>query len=400
MASQNASFPLESVTVEGTLVPQAVVLEMADLRLAAPIDKDGIEQACRKLQQTGLFASISYRYAPGRNKGFALALTLTDQAPLMPAAIDVPGVNEDEVWQWLRARFGRFDRQVPEADAAQQFLAAEIERHIGGGMRGQRLETRLESDLATRKTTLSFQPAALPCIQSITFTGNSAVPAGVLDSALNKVVAGSGYTERRFAAAIEYNLRPAYEARGFYRARFVPRVLQRSNEEVSLGVDIAEGAPYKLRNVELAGENLPVAQLMALAGFPKGKLANWKQIQEGLWEMEKALKRAGYFTAAATPERSYDDAAHLLDLRIQVRTGPLHHFGRLLVTGLSPLLEGRARKLWEMKPGDPYDYAYPQDFFQTFSRSVDFRTFRRYDALVQKGTGEHVIDVNLVFETQ
>jgi hypothetical protein len=79
--SQNAVFPLESVTIEGSAIPRSVILEIAGLRVASPIDKAGIEQACKGLQESGLFASISYRYASGAHNGYALTLILADQTP-------------------------------------------------------------------------------------------------------------------------------------------------------------------------------------------------------------------------------------------------------------------------------------------------------------------------------
>src|SRR4249920_747828 len=81
-AAQDVVIPLESVATEGSTIPAAVVLEMAGLKLDEPIDKAGIEQACQKLQESGLYASISYRYAPGPKKGYVLTLVLADQAPL------------------------------------------------------------------------------------------------------------------------------------------------------------------------------------------------------------------------------------------------------------------------------------------------------------------------------
>src|SRR5437763_830676 len=138
--------------------------------------------------------------------------------------------------------------------------------------------------------------------------------------------------------------------------------------------------------------------MSSAAKFPRGRLANWKQIQEGIWEMEKVVKRTGFFEAAASPDRSYDDGAHVLELRIRVEKGPLYHFGEVRITGLSPDLVDRAKRLWKPKAGEPYDYAYPNDFFQAFSRTVDFRNYRKYDAVAHKGTGDHVMDINLVFE--
>jgi len=396
--SQDAGHLLESIAIDGTSIPRPVVLEVSGLRAAAPIDESGIKQACKKLQESGLFSSIAYRYAPGKKNGYALTLTLTDQTPLVAATIDVPGADENEAWLWLSTKFQRFQRQVPQTDGAQQFLALELERHIGGAMRGQHMTVRMETDFRTRRMSLSFQPEVLPRTQSVVFTGNQAVAAGELSPVLNKVVANSEYTDRRFASALELNLRPVYEEHGFYRVQFTPGRPQWSDAGVSVSVAIAEGPAYQLGNVEIVGDDLPVDAMLSAAKFPGGKLANWRMIQNGIWEMEKIVKRTGFFEAAASPDRSYDDAARLLNLRIRLAKGPLYHFGEVHFIGLNPELESKARGLWKAKPGDPYDYAYPNDFLQAFSRTVDLRRFRKYDATEQKGIGDHVMDVNLVFQ--
>jgi len=58
---------------------------------------------------------------------------------------------------------------------------------------------------------------------------------------------------------------------------------------------------------------------------------------------------------------------------------------------------GRLR-LWHPKPGDPYDYDYPHEFFQAFSRVADLRSFRSFNVVTQQGAGDHVMDMKLVFE--
>jgi outer membrane protein assembly factor BamA len=399
-ASQNAAFPLESVTIEGSSIPQSQILDITGLRIASPIDKAGMEKACQALQESGLFASVTYRYAPGPKKGYALTLILADQTLLSAAAIDVPGVDEDEVWKWLVAKFNRFDRQVPQPGAAQEYLAGQIEQHLASHMRGRHLTVRMETDLGSRKVTLSFQPEVLPRVQSVSFTGNQAVTSAELGMVLNPIVVNGEYTDRRFAQAVELNLRDVYEQHGLYRVRLAPGRPEWTDPGVSVSVAITEGAPYQLGKVELIGENLPVDGMLAAARLPNGKLANWKQIQEGIREMEKVVKRTGFFQASASPDRDYDDTAHMLNLRIRVAKGPLYRFGEVRITGLSPELQERARRMWRPRPGDPYDYAYPSEFFQAFSHIVDFRNFRKFNAVAQKGTGDRVMDINLVFETR
>ena len=87
----------------------------------------------------------------------------------------------------------------------------------------------------------------------------------------------------------------------------------------------------------------------------------------------------------------------MLNLQLRVEKGPLYHVGEVRFTGLNPDLEARARQLWKPKAGDPYDFLYPQEFFQAFSRAVELRN-SRFHAATQKGAGDHVIDINLVFE--
>ncbi len=138
--------------------------------------------------------------------------------------------------------------------------------------------------------------------------------------------------------------------------------------------------------------------MLKAAKFRKGEVANWTEIQNSIWELEKPVKRIGYLNAAASPQRILHDDTSVLDLKISVFLGPLFRFGQLQVAGLTPNLEAQARKIWTLKAGDPFDYDYPKDFFRAFFASVDSRQFNKYGLKMQKGAGENVMDFALVFE--
>lgn len=53
-----------------------------------------------------------------------------------------------------------------------------------------------------------------------------------------------------------------------------------------------------------------------------------------------------------------------------------------------------------MQPGDPFDYAYPNEFSQAFFHIVDARQFKKFSPKTQKGEGDHVTDVTLSFEAK
>jgi outer membrane protein assembly factor BamA len=164
-----------------------------------PINKEGIETGCKKLEESGLFQDVSYRYAPGPQRGYVVTLSLVDQKKLTDAAIDIPGADEEQSWGWFTSKFPSFDHKVPDVPAAQDFLARQLEQHAGTALAGQHLVSRLEQEFTPRpRMIVSFQPEKLPSIASMSFTGQETLTAGQLDAILQKVIAGQGYTDRKF----------------------------------------------------------------------------------------------------------------------------------------------------------------------------------------------------------
>lgn len=396
--AQNGSFPLESVILEGTGLSHDAVLEISGLRIGAAVDKTAIESGCAKLKDSGLFESISYRYAPGPKRGYVITLMLEDQKRLSDAVIDFPGVDEDKLWRWLASLYPPFNRKVPGNDAAQELFSRKLADHAKVELDGQRVVARMESDLMRRKTIVSFQPETLPRIAAMNFTGQRELKSEELVGLLQKITTDQGYTDRHFRDLVEMNLRRAYEEHGMYRVKFPKIDAQKTGAgAVVVTTAIEEGSKYTLGDVEFAGNNLPVEAMLKAAHFNRGQTANWTDIQRAIWEAEKPVKRTGYLDAAARPERIFRDDQHVLDLKIAFFLGPLYRFGQLQMKGLTPTLEAQARKLWKLQPKDTYDYACPGEFLRAFLQSVDARQFKKYDVRTQK-LADNVMDVTLVFE--
>jgi outer membrane protein assembly factor BamA len=401
LSGQEKSFPLEDVKISGSQVPTSVVLEIGGLKLGAGINKAGIEEACQKLGQSGIFEAVSYHYESGPKHGYLVTLELADPHKMVDAAIDVPGADENALWTWIASQFPKFQHRVPQSDEAQQYLAGAIEKKLGGTLNGQRLVTRLEQDFAKGgRPLLSFQPEKLPHIDAMNFVGQSRLPADQLNKLMQNVVGNDGYIDRHFRMLVEQNLRMAYEQHGMFKAQFPTIRAQAVNPAaVTVATTIVEGPQYKLANVEFVGENLPTEAMLAAAEFKKGEVANWTQIQEGIWRTELPLRRTGYSDAVSQSERVLDDANQTLVVKISFFKGPLYHFGQVTFVGLSPDLEAKARKIWKMESGDPYDLMYPSDFLRAFSKVVDLRSFKLKER-VEPGPGDHLKNVTLVFESK
>jgi outer membrane protein assembly factor BamA len=398
--AQNPSFPLESVSVEGTSLSKDVVLDLAGLHIGAAVDKAAMEAASQKLSESGMFESVSYSYGPGTKQGYALALKIADPRSPFTATIDIPGVNDDELWRWLTSRFSWLDHKVPANEAGQQFVAKKLEEHLSTTLEGHHIVGRLETVLTPGgKSTISFQPDLLPRIAAMSFTGQSQLTSQELIGLIPKDVREQGYTDRMFRRAVELNIRRAYEERGMYRVRFPSITAHReSGWSVSVTTSVEEGAKFTLGDVQIVGDKLPVDAMLNAAKFRKGEIANWTEIQNSIWELEKPVKRIGYLHASAKPERILHDEQHVLDVKIQFNLGTFYTFGQLRITGLTPNLEAKARKIWGLTPGAVFDYDYPRDFFRDFFRAVDSREFKKFNVSMLTGSGENVMDFLLTFE--
>ncbi len=274
--AQGNHYPLESVTLNGTALPESTVLDIAGLHIGAPLDKSEIEQACQKLNESGLFTALNCHYAAGPNHGYALTLGLTDQTALIEASIDVPGADEEEAWRWLTARYPPFDHKVPVDDTAQRFLADALQQHLKASLNGQPILPRMESDLTSSKPLVSFQPETLPKITSITFTGKHTLTSTDLMRLAGRSLLGQGFAPYRFRQILDTNIRPAYEDRGMYPVRFSSISLARSSPAaVAVTVAIDEGPVFTLGDVQLEGENLPVSAMLKSANLNKGQVVGW-----------------------------------------------------------------------------------------------------------------------------
>ena len=116
-----------------------------------------------------------------------------------------------------------------------------------------------------------------------------------------------------------------------------------------------------------------------------------------MWHTETALKRTGYKDAVSLPERVLDDANQTLLVKIAYRKGPLYRFGEIAFLGLTPDLEAKARQVWKMKSGAPYDFMYWGDFLQELGKKTDLRGFKNFKPTEEAGVGENVRNLTLLF---
>lgn len=379
-----------SIHVEGnSRLPAAGVVGAAGLKTGGEASQADLEAACARLVDTGLFVSANYRYVPARDRdkpAIDVTLVVVESTDLRPARVQIPGVEEESVWDWMPQHEPLVTRGLPANEAAEATYIRAIERFMAQRLgRQEKVIVKLAVDLRTGAQYSMFRPEVLPKVAALRFEGVQALPVAELEKALGKVALGSEFTEQDFREWVAYNLPPLYDTVGHLRVTF-PRVSVEPNASGGLTVTttVEEGAVYRLDAFEVAGESLPPG-LEKLIDLKPGDVVNWQTVVTGERAIASVLRRSGYLDAASHLGRTLDDQKHLARITVTLRKGKRFRMGELRLTGLDPQSEARNRARWPLPPGAPLNLDAVHAFRWEFSsgsriRKIESRLERHADS--------------------
>ncbi len=124
---------IRRIVVEGTRLPTLSVIRLAEIKAGDEVDFPKLQKALHKVTQTGLINSIDFEYEslPDKETDVILHLICTDAKPLAKASIQIPKVNEDDVWAWLSEQADPlFTRELPATEAAIGLYSRWITKYI------------------------------------------------------------------------------------------------------------------------------------------------------------------------------------------------------------------------------------------------------------------------------
>ena len=381
-------------------VPAAAVLAVSGLRVGQTFARKDLDGAVQKLLDTGFFATVNYRYVPktaGGAAGYAVTVQVSEEPAHAPAVLDIPGLEEERLWQQLKSADGLIDKQMPDNERVTAYYKQALEDLLRKSNRPEEIVVKTEVDLQTGKTVTVFRPAHLPKIAGIHFEGNRALTTPALEAAMAKVAIGQEYTERDFHHMLESNLRPLYEELGRLTVAF-PRLTMAGagDAAVTVTAEIDEGPVWRLGKVELKGEALPAAPMREAAQFAEGAPANWKQLLASIHNMEQVLKRDGYIAVSSKPVRSFHDSGQVVDVTVEVRKGRQFLFGEMHIDGLGPDDRQRLAGLWTLPGGAPMNELYTAEFLRSVLPSLKGK-FTKVGSSLRPRPGTNVVDVTITF---
>jgi hypothetical protein len=153
---------IERLTVQGSRLNPASVRFLSGLRPGMKVNEAAVRKAAQRIADSGLVKNVAYQYQSlSSERSVALEFTITDELPLLPATIEIPDVDAEDVWAYLRGIDAVFTRELPRTQQAIAFYTRYIERFFASQKRVLRVAAVITADESGNASGIVFVPASL-----------------------------------------------------------------------------------------------------------------------------------------------------------------------------------------------------------------------------------------------
>jgi hypothetical protein len=153
---------IERFKIEGSRFEESSVRMLTGLRIGQEINEAILRKAIERMTDSGLVKSVDYSYESASSPtSVLLELTIADETPLLPASIQLPGVEAENVWAYLKGIDPLFTRELPRTQKALAFYIRYIERYLFTLKRQDKIATVITANDAGEANGVVFVPASL-----------------------------------------------------------------------------------------------------------------------------------------------------------------------------------------------------------------------------------------------
>src|SRR5947208_3242728 len=138
-------WPIETLSVEGNHnYSKEQVLAVAGLKIGQVAGKEEFEAAQKRLEATGAFETVGYRFAPGANSlGYAASFQVVEVEPVYPVRFEELGVPAPEVEAWLRQKQPLFAPKIAGTKAVLDRYVESIQQLLAARSRPEKIVGKL-----------------------------------------------------------------------------------------------------------------------------------------------------------------------------------------------------------------------------------------------------------------
>ncbi len=395
-------FTIDSIAIDGNrILTGKAIIAATGLKTGAVGNGAVFDAARDRLLASGYFETVSYRYKASASGGYDLSFDVQEVTQQFPFRVEGLPVSTAEAAQYLKANDPLFTGRLPGTQQALTRATKEIEDLLAQKKTPAAVLGKVVASGPEQFEIDFTPPGGLPPVATVTFEGNQLINALTLQNKTAEVAYGQPYTEAGFRFLLENQILPLYESKGHLRVTF-PKVSAAPSSQVK-GVDVKvtvdEGPEYKLARVAVAGRSASEsARILKSAKIPQMTIANFDEIKQAAVRVRDSLKHQGFLDAEVGTDRKVDDEKKTAEFFLVVDAGPQYNFGTLTVDGLGLDGEAAIRKMWSVKPGDPFPPDYPDYFLSQVKAEGLFDNLGTTKATPKIDRETHVVDVKLDFK--
>jgi len=395
------AYTVENLTVEGNHNYSAEqIFAVAGLRVGQKAGKSEFDAAQAKLEATGAFDHVSYRFTPSQdNEGYDATYEVAEVAQIYPVRFTDLPVSDAKLRAWLKQKDPLFGDKIPATKQVVDRYVRWLGEFLAAQGYRQPLAGKLSSDGGEDLAVL-FRPAkGPPAIAHVIFTGTGEVPAGILQTAMYGVAVGVLYSEAQVRQLLDNTIRPIYEAHGLLRVAFpkIETAPAKDVDGITVTVQVTPGPAYKLDRVNFVGADYSRSEWKDLAKLKTDQTVNFDEVKAAQERIRVNQRRAGHLDASSQVKRDVNDADHTVAIEFQINPGPLYTLGKLEMVGLDLVSEPEIRKMWGMAPGRPFNVEYPDHFLARVKEGGVFDGLKSTRSETMINARNHTVDVTLYF---
>lgn len=391
------AWPVATISVKGNRIyPEAAIIQATGLKIGQKAGQAEFDTARDRLLATGAFATVGYKFNPGPG-GYAAVFDVTEVAQAFPWKFEALDADEAALRKAVQSAEPLFAVKMPGTDQALQRVTKIVQTALAAQGKTEPVVAKLTAESGDQLA-IVFRPSSLPAVAEVKFQGNKSIDTRTLQQAMSGAAIGSIYSDKRFQELLDLNIRPLYEAQGRVRVRF-PRLKSEPAKDVKgliVTVGIEEGEVYQLGDVAVQGVASP-REMVKEAALKSNEPFNGAEVQAAVNRVKQRMQSSGYIKAEASVDRRIDDAKKRVDILIKLAPGPQYSFGKLSIQGLNIQTEPHIRKLWTLKPGAPFNAAYPDLFLARIREEGLFEDLGETRSERKVNENDRIVDVTLHF---
>jgi outer membrane protein insertion porin family len=395
-----ATLPIGAIAITGNkTLPTDAVLAALGLKVNDPGGAAAFDAARDRLLATYYFDQVGYTFRQ-ENAGFAVSFTVAEMKQVYPVHVEALPVTLDEVTRLLKTNDPLFNGLLPGSQQSIDRAASTVEQYLAPANPGLRVRAKVVATGPDRYEILLAPAEGLPVIADVAFEGSKLISANELHTVMIENGIGRPFSDASVHEVLDRFIRPLYEKQGYMGVRFTKITNEPAAKVkgIDVRVTVDDGPQYRLGTLSVRGPLADNAsRIIRIANIPRGEFVNGDEIQQAVTRIHDTLRGEGYLDVTVSMDRSINDVTKIVDAWFVVTPGEMYTFGHLEVLNLGLDGEAAIRKMWSVKPGDPFPGGYPDHFVDAVKQEGMFDNLGVITATPTIDHQTRVVDVSLHF---